>query len=467
MTVRPFDSPAFLRRIDAVITEHGMLRRGDIVLAGLSGGPDSVCMLRVLHAMRGQREISLHAIYVDHNLRPAEAPGEIAFCDGLCGELGIPFHLRRIDVAGFARERRMNRQEAARDLRYREFETCADELGATRIAVAHTLDDQAETVLMRLLRGAGPSGLAGIPPVRGRIVRPLIETAREEIESFLAAGGWRWQLDSSNLRRDYLRNHVRLALMPELKRLNPRFLQAAARTARIFREEERYFDVVVTKALMRMISRKTDTRIELFLAPLEMLEPIVLRRVLRRAVDAVRGIRGIGFDQIEEIAGLIRNGASGDRLTLPKSVRIVREYSLLVITTDPPARIGRYELDPPCEVAVRGSGLVLRAAFCERADETADGKTSVVLDADKLALPLLVRPREAGDFFLPLGFGKRKKLQDFFVDAKVPRDERDAVPLVVSGDDIVWIAGHRADERFRTTPETKKFLRLGIVKGKM
>ncbi|GAB4489346.1 MAG: tRNA lysidine(34) synthetase TilS [Thermodesulfovibrionales bacterium] len=466
MTLRAFDSSAFFRRIDAAIAGHGMLRKGDVVLAGISGGPDSVCMLRVLHALRGQREYSLHAVYVDHNLRPAEVLVEIEFCTDLCGELGIPFQVRRIDVAGHAKARRMNRQEAARELRYREFEACADALGATRIALAHTLDDQAETLLMRLVRGAGPSGLSGIPPVRGRIIRPLIGTEREEIESFLAAGGCRSLLDSSNLSRDYLRNHVRLALMPELKRLNPRFLQAAGRTARIFREEERYFDVVVTKALMRMISRKTDTRIELFLAPLEALEPVVLRRVLRRAVDAVRGIRGIGFDQIEEIAGLIRHGASGDRLTLPKSVRVIREYSLLVITTDPPAKIERYGLDPPCEVVVKGSGMVLRAAFCDEADETADGRTSVVLDAEKLVFPLLVRPREAGDFFHPLGFGKRKKLQDFFVDAKVPRDERDAVPLVVSGDDIVWIAGHRADERFRATPGTKKFLRLGIVKGK-
>jgi tRNA(Ile)-lysidine synthase len=199
---------------------------------------------------------------------------------------------------------------------------------------------------------------------------------------------------------------------------------------------------------------------------MEAMDIVILRRVLRRAVNETEGLKGIGFIHIEDIIRLIKDGKSGDRLYLPKGIRAIKDYSLLVITSEEPRQIASYELQVPGEVAIVGAGVVIKASYDEEAGDFGDGKTTVVLDAADMHVPLKIKPRKPGDWFYPYGFGKRKKLQDFFVDEKVARDERDSIPLVLSGDDIVWVAGYRADNRFRVSGNTKKFLRLVIVKGK-
>jgi tRNA(Ile)-lysidine synthase len=380
--------------------------------------------------------------------------------------LDVAFMQRSIDVSGYRTAHRMNLQEAARELRYQVFRDVASDIKADRIALAHNADDQAETFFMRIARGAGPAGLAGIPVKRGNIIRPLIETGRSEIEEFLKSRGILPVTDSSNLKGDYFRNMVRLSLMPVLKQANPNLVQSLVHTMAILREEERYFGLIVTKTLMKLISRKTGKRIELFLAPMEAMDTVILRRVLRRAIEETKGLERLGFVHIDEIIRLIRRSAAGSRLALPGGIRVIREYALLVLTSEEPARIAEYELSVPGEAVIFGAGLVLTAAFAETAVELGDERSVVLLDADRMKLPLMVRPRRPGDYFYPMGFGKRKKIQDLFVDMKVPRDERDRIPLVVSGDDIVWVAGVRADDRFRITEQTKKFLRLGIVKGR-
>ncbi len=443
-----------------------MLKGGESVLVGLSGGPDSVCLLSVLNKSKEALNLTLHAVYVDHNLRPGETPAEIAFCREICDTMRVDFTVKSVDVKGHMKEHGMNKQEAARELRYQAFYETAEEIHAGKIALAHNADDQTETIFMRLVRGAGPSGLSGIPVKRGTIIRPLIETERREIEEFLKAENIFPVIDSSNMQTDYFRNRFRLMIMPELRKMNPHLVRSVNRTVSVLQEEERYLDIIVTKTLMKMISRKTARRIELFLTPMGAMDIVILRRVLRRAIDATEGLRRISFIHIEEIIHLIREGRSGDRLYLPRGIRVIKDYSLLVITSEEPCKIASYELQVPGETAVVGAGLVITASMEDKAEGFGDGKSSVLLDADEMNFPLTIRPRKPGDCFFPFGFGKRKKLQDFFVDEKVPRDERDSIPCVLSGDEIVWIAGYRADHRFRVTDSTKKFLRLVIVKGK-
>jgi tRNA(Ile)-lysidine synthase len=452
-------------RVREALKKYSMLGGGERVLVGLSGGPDSVCLLHLLGNLREEYGLTLHAVYVNHNLRPRENAAEITFCRELCRSLGVDFIARSAEVSSYADAKGMNTQEAARELRYKVFEETAKEHNAGKIALGHNADDQAETFFMRVLRGAGPMGLSGIPPVRGSFIRPLIEIERDAIESFLEEKKIPFVVDSSNLKTDYARNRLRHGVMPLLKQFNPNLTSSLGNTMSVLREEERYFTILVTKTMMKLISRKTAGRIELFLSPLESLEKVILRRVLRRAIEETEGLRGIGFVHIENIIALIKEGRSGDRLSLPKGIRVIRDYSLLVMTSEPPVRISTYDLQPPAECVLRGAGLVIKAFPEERPEGPEDGRSSVVLDAGLMQFPLKVRSRQDGDFFYPLGFGKRKKLQDFFVDEKIARDERDAVPVVVSGSDIIWIAGHRADERFRVTGNTVKFLRLVLLKG--
>jgi tRNA(Ile)-lysidine synthase len=315
---------------------------------------------------------------------------------------------------------------------------------------------------MRLLKGAGMKGLAGIPPVRDMIIRPLIETERSVIEGYLKDNSLSYMVDSSNLKEKYFRNWLRLSLISEIKKKDPAVIREISRTAEILRDEDEYLEVIVTKTLMRLFSRKNDGTIELFLTPLEVIEKPLLRRLLRRAVDAAKGLRGISFTNIEDIIDLIRSGKAGDSLDLPKEIRVIREYSLLKISTLKHVKIAQYKLDPPCDVSIRETGAVIKTVYEEKGSDPSDGRKEVLLDAGLMKFPLTVRPREAGDHFYPAGFGKKKKLQDFFVDEKVPRDMRDSVPVLLSGDDIVWVAGFRADERFAVTDKTEKVLRLII-----
>jgi tRNA(Ile)-lysidine synthase len=460
------EKPKLIDCVTDTIRRHAMLTGGEKVVVGLSGGPDSVCLLVLLDQLKERFNLQLHAMYVDHGLRPDETPGEILSCEKICRQLGIPFVVRSTDVRAHAEEHRLNRQEAARQLRYHCFHEIVSKITADTLALAHNADDQAETVLMRLLRGSGPAGLSGIPVKRGNIIRPLIETERSEIELFLEQNNITYIVDSSNMRTDYLRNRIRKTLMPELRRINPEIIRSIQKTTLILQEEERYFEIIVTKTLMKLVSRKSTNRLELFLAPLEMMEHVILRRVLRRALDATESLRGISFIHIEDMMNLIKSGKAGDRIYLPRNIRVIKEYALLVITSESPPVLTDYEIQPPGEAVLTGTGSVVKARLEENSSDAGDGKSVVLLDAGKMVFPLKIRARKPGDFFYPHGFGKKKKLQDFFVDEKVPRDERASVPVVVSGSDIVWIAGYRADHRFRITDQTKKFLRLVIVKGR-
>jgi len=251
-------------------------------------------------------------------------------------------------------------------------------------------------------------------------------------------------------------------VMPALRAINPSVVEDICRCSGIFRDEDEYLEMEVTKTLMRLISRKNESGIELFLGPLIMIRKPLLRRVLRRALDSVSGLRGVSFRNIEDIIYLIRKGRSGDRIVLPYDVRAVKEYSLLKITSERPVCVAELVLPVPGEAVVR-EGVTIRAVIEERSGDYADSRGEVFLDADLTVFPLKVRGRAEGDYFFPAGFGKKKKLQDYFVDEKVPRDRRDSVPIVLSGDDIIWLAGFRADERFRVTGKTERVLRLIIA----
>lgn len=456
-----------MKLIDAAkqtIKKYEMISQGEHILIALSGGTDSVCLLKVLSMLRDELEISLSAIYIDHRLRPDETPLEIDFCKKICDSLGIPLTIKSIDVLSYALSEKISKQEAARELRYRTFYEAAFELKADKIAIGHNADDQAETILIRLIRGAGPLGLAGIPPVRQKIIRPLIEIERSEIEAFIDAHDIGFVIDSSNLTDRYLRNRIRHIIMPEIKKINPSAVKTILRTADIYRSEEKYFEILVTKSIMKMISRKNDQSIELFISPLEILDPVILRRVLRRAVDETKGLKGITFIHIEDIIKLIKNGRAGDRIYLPDNIRVIKKYSVLTITSEEPKKLNTYMLDNPGSVYLKEASVTLFAELndFDNIENIGSDKKTAFLNAEKLKFPLFFRPRVNGDYFYPLGFGKKKKLQDYFVDEKIPRDERDAIPLLINNDEIAWVVGHRIDERYKVDKGVKKVLKCSI-----
>ena len=216
---------------------------------------------------------------------------------------------------------------------------------------------------------------------------------------------------------------------------------------------------------MRLMSRKSDKKVELFCNPMEVLNIVVLRRALRFAIDSVRDLRKITYDHIEEIIKLIKKGKPGDRLYLPSEIRVIKGYTTLIITAEKPKKLSTYEITEPKEVFLKEASLLLSLKEIKREDieSFGDGKNTIYVDFDKLKFPLIVRHRKNGDYFYPFGFGKRKKLQDYFVDEKVPRDERDIIPVIESEGKIVCIAGYRLDDRFKIDDNTKRCLEIKII----
>lgn len=457
----------FIRRVSATIERHALLSDNDGVIVALSAGADSVSMLLALHELSLTHHYRLRALYVDHGLRPDETPKEIAFCHDLCERIGVPFEARPVNVKSLMKEEGENKQQAARRLRYEALEAVALEHGARRIATGHTQDDRTETFFMRILRGSGPSGLAGIPVQRGRVIRPLFEVWRSEIEAFLTMRGQTFLTDSSNESDDYLRNRLRSQLMPMLKEINPSLPQTVARTMDVLTDEERYFFIQTTKAMMRLITGKSDEHIEFFLVPFESLDRAIARRVLRRAIDEVRGLCGIGHGHIEDILALVKSGSPGATVDLPHGVRAIKKYSTFLITARPDELIQPLELPDEGQVIIEQAALILRAAVREDAPprDMAPVRHRTVLDADRVGFPLIVRSRRDGDWFSPAGMTGSKKLQDYFVDEKIPRHERDLVPVVTNAaGDIVWVGGYRADGRFLPDEGTKRFLTLELIR---
>lgn len=436
-----------------------MLLEGDRVLVGLSGGPDSVCLLSVLTTLRSELGTVLMAVYVDHGIRPRETPLELEFCKMFCSSLDVPFTWRHIDVPTSPLVRRLGKQAAARELRYMALEEEAFRSGADRIALGHTKNDSAETLLINLLRGTGMSGLTGIPPVRGKVIRPLIEIARDEILGYLSGVGQSYMVDSSNLRSDYLRNRIRMEIIPQLESMNPSIVDGLARTADILSQEDHYLEIAVTKTLMRLVSRKTPSRIELFLSPMETTPLPLLRRILRRALADLTGKRLLTHEHVEEVIRLIQGGRSGTRIHLGHPVRVIRSYATLIATTEAPKKVGDYRLSAGERVIVKEAGISIEASIGDRETQPL-GRNAAVFDLDKISMPLTIRSRRTGDFFHPSGFGRRVKIQDFFVNIKIPREDRDSVPIVCSGDQIIWVAGYRGDQRFTPHDGTRRYLVL-------
>ncbi|HHY45956.1 MAG TPA: tRNA lysidine(34) synthetase TilS [Firmicutes bacterium] len=497
----------FLEKVREAIRKHSMLCSGDLVVAAVSGGPDSVALVHSLSTLAPEYGISLYVAHFNHLLRGEEAAEDARFVEDLGRTLGIPVTVGKGDVAGYAAQNGLSVEEAGRVLRYRFLLRVAEGLGAGVIAVGHNADDQAETVLMRILRGAGTAGLAGIPPVRieripreeeghstagrhVRIIRPLLYISRREIETYCSELGLLARIDRTNLEEDYLRNRIRLSLIPLLEReYNPGIRGRLARMADILREEDAYLTGVSREWLERIMVSEAAQRIEVSADTLAGLDRGLARRVVREALRRFSpGLRDIEVGHVDEVLELAKRPQSGVGIDLPGGVRAVKEYRSLVLekasngagkapgTTPrreneekaPGIGDGRKEwtLDVPGEVSIPHGPTIKaeelpREGLQEASIETA-GKDEAFLDRDLVTPPLTVRSRRPGDRFWPLGLGAPKKLKDFFIDARVPRRARDIIPLVLNGEDIIWVAGYRIDERYKVTERTGRVLHLTL-----
>ena len=467
------------------VRRERMFTPGEPVVVGCSGGADSTALLYVLGSGLLGFPLACTAVYVDHGIR-RETEAERALVAEAAARVGARFVVRQVDVPAAKAAAGGSLQEVARRLRYEALREEAERRGARRIAVGHTQSDRAETLLLQLLRGAGVRGLAAIPPVRGAVVRPLIDLSRAETEAICRAYGLRWFDDPSNVSDSYLRNRVRRELIPHLRRYNPRIEEILARTAEILRADEEYLEEAAEAAYQAAARPGPDgAGVTLACDGLRSLPLALARRVVRRALREAGGEEEGGratFAQVEAILALAESTEGSAAFHGLGGIRVEREYGRLRFYPVRPASPGLTGPgggeggegaagEPPTFLAVPGvtpipwAGCRIAASVAEAGPDPAAAvrraaPNCAVLDYDAVALPLVARSRRPHDVLRPLGAGGRKKVKELFIDAKVPRSQRARVPLVLDRRGIVWVVGHCIDERVKVTGGTRRLLVL-------
>lgn len=447
------------------------------VLVALSGGADSVALLFVLRELQSAGVLTLAGVaHLNHQLRGPEADMDEAFCAALAGRLALAFRSERIDVAAFARSRHRSVEDAARTARYGFLSGAAGALAADVIAVAHTRDDQAETVLLRLVRGAGARGLGGIRPRVGNVVRPLLDVARDDLRVYLRTLGETFREDASNADVRVPRNRVRHELLPYLrKHFSARVTDVLAREASSARHDEEYLESLARDLTPTIVSARDAGSLVLNATVLAAAPPALASRVARAALERGAGDRPIAYDHICALLALATQNHNG-ALSLPGQSATRSGLSITLRPSvgtrvraagEPKVNSFAVSLSIPGEVQLGAPGVAVRAeklsGSAARLRKWGARETEVGVAPEALRLPLAVRSRRPGDRFRPLGAPGVRKLQDFLVDRKVPRLERDTLPLVVDATDrIVWVVGQSVAEDFRVTDPSRGVLLLKV-----
>lgn len=481
-------------KVLAFVKEEGLLAPGERVVIGVSGGPDSLCLLHLLVRAAPELGVEVHAAHLNHLIRGPAADADAQFVANLAASWGVPCTVEAYDVPALARERKLAMEEAARQARYAFLAQVAQRIGARRIAVAHNADDQSETVLMHWLRGAGLAGLRGMLPatrmsdlrlsvsaeeVEGVwLIRPLLEVPRVEIERYCREHGLTPRFDRSNLDTTLYRNKLRHELLPYLEReYKPRFREILRRSARVIRDDYDLLCSLRDRAWAQVVRAESEQAVTFDLAAWRQLHPALQRATLRRAVERLRrNLRDVSFVHVEAAMRVGLRGGVGARVTLPRGLMLIVGYDTLSVAdadmVQPPdfaaLSVERAALTVP-GLTKLPDGLRVETQLLAVGELPPDWEHNqdpwrAFLDADVVGERPALRRRRPGDRFCPLGMGGRhKRLSEFLINARVPARWRDAVPLLVRYDDeIMWVCGWRVDERARVRQDTTRVLAVRL-----
>ncbi len=447
-------------QVRRTIAAHGMMSRGDRVVVAVSGGPDSVALLVLLCELRRRLGIRLHAAHLDHGLRGADSRGDARYVRRLARRLDLPVTVERVRIPPHPDG---GLEQAARAVRYDFLDRVAAGCRADRIATGHTADDQAETVLMRLIRGAGSEGLAGIPAVRGHIVRPLIEVRRTRIERYLRQHRLRPRQDRTNRQLDRLRNRVRWKLIPLLERhYQPNIVEILNRIARLEGEERDYFRSLAGEWLEGSARRVSKGKIILDLSGFGNYFNIGQKYLLRELIGRLKGdLRGIESQHLEQLIDLARKESVGSRLSLPDAIVVERARDGLIFIRER-SRPFCQAVELPGTAILDQPGWIFRSRLLDKRSgfrlPAKKDEHRAFFDWSRLQGPFVLRSRRPGDRFRPLGMRGSCKLSDYFIDRKIPRALRDDIPLLAGRDGIIWVVGGGIGEPFKVSESTTTVL---------
>lgn len=445
-----------------------MFNNGDKIIVAVSGGPDSICLLHILYNLKAKFNLTLYAAHVNHCLRGEEADKDEDYVKKFCKKLGIECFSRRIDINKLSAEKGLSTESAAREARYEFFQELFEKLEAQKIALAHNANDQAETVLMRIIRGTGMEGIVGIKAVRGNIfVRPLINIKRESIERYCEENKLLPRIDKTNLESIYTRNKIRLELIPYIKdNFNSDVVATLNRLADTVSKDNEYLEDIAREKFKSYCVRK-DERVIIDKVAFKEHEAVITR-ILRQALNELKGnLHNVEKIHIYDLIALQRSG-TGKKITLPDNVVGYNNYEnieLFVVNTyGNNEEEKEYTLNINEEKYLEYFKLTVSARLIDK-DERIDFKEKSnvkYFDFDKIRGSITIRKRRNGDRFTPFGMKGSKKLKDFFIDLKIPQEERDRIALVCFDEQIAWIVGYRISESYKVDKVTKNILEIKI-----
>ncbi len=490
------DEDKVVKEVFRTIEAFKMVSPGDKVLLSISGGPDSTFLTHVFYLLAPVFNLDLYGFCLDHMTRSGQSSKDVLFVEDLCRRSNIKLIKQKIDAGKWCKSKGFSFQEGARKLRILELNRVAEKYNIDRIVTGHNEDDNIETFLMRLIRGSGARGLAGIKPVRGKFARPLINTSRKKILSYLDKEGITYCIDRTNLEDIYFRNKVRNKLIPFIaNNFLKKFRDNVARSMKLLRDEDDFLKDYSRSRLKEIADfREDDDKgppafIKIPVKEIECMPEAVKRRVMLAAIEKLKGdLKDITFKNIEDILNLVAAGGGGEskevmpahEIKVYKTGEHIYFFNADNINLLPPelknifggqekasgGRAGPLEIDIGKTIELKGFNMRLDSKIIEpwkeRINLKDSGDTEAWLDHGKINFPLKVRKWKQGDRFFPLGLGKEKKLHDFFIDAKIPLHSRKEIPIFCDSEKIVWIGKHRIDERVKITGQTARALYLKL-----
>lgn len=450
------------------IKKYNMFDKGDKVVVAVSGGPDSICLLHVLYNLKDKLGISLVAAHVNHCLRGKDADDDENYVKDFCNKIGIECYVKREDVNKIAKENKISQELAGRKVRYKFFSDVLKKVGGNKIALAHNANDQAETMLMRFFRGTGLDGLTGIKPVRDNIyVRPIINIERYKIEDYCEKNKLNPRIDKTNVERDYTRNKIRLDVIPYIKEnFNPDIVESLNKLEAAVKRDNEYLGIISSKKYKEYCKKRNDKIIISAEAFKE--HEAILTRIIRLSLKELLGnLYNIDSKHIYDIIK-VQRGSTGKAIMLPNNIRVLNNYgdinlyfSSIEETSD---NKGEYKLlvNNNNKLDDIGLNIILEVIDNKEKVNFDDDMLIKYFDFDKVNGEIKLRYRKNGDRFIPLGMKGSKKLKDLFIDLKIPRNERDYIPLITFGDQIGWIIGYRISDKFKIDQCTKRILKIKV-----
>ncbi|SNX54289.1 tRNA lysidine(34) synthetase TilS [Thermoanaerobacterium sp. RBIITD] len=457
--------------IDSVIKtikKYNMIRKNDSIVVGVSGGPDSLCLLNLLYEIKVDYNLKLYVVHVNHMLRGQEADCDAAFVEDTCRGMGIPFFLFKVDVKKYAAENGLSEESAGRTIRYKAFFDILKKENAYKIAVAHNKNDVAETILLNILRGSGTTGLIGIKPVNGNIIRPLIETDRREILKYLESKNLKPVIDSTNNEDIYRRNRIRLKLIPFIeKNFNIDIVENLYRTSQIITDDDNYLNIECEK-IFKKISTYNKEGLLLNIDGIREVHDALKKRLIRMAYKAIKGdINGLTYKHVEDVLKLMDKQTSS-KIDMPFEIEVIKSYNNLIFRKRKPENKGDIEVKliiPGITNASRFGTFKTKVIDIKDVGQLDTGKYHKLFDMDMINDDVIIRKRKTGDVISPLNMKGTKTLKEYFIDEKVPREMRDTIPLLAIGNCIVWIVGYRMSDKYKVNEKTKRVLSIEYIKN--